>query len=152
MCVLILQCSIVSAIHTVYYICYRYMNEYYFLSATHTVYFNYLLTVICSKHVPCLQIIHIYVMSVTVTVHFFFCTFSFMPCIYCISIDVESENFEVSQLSKETLNTIEADSFWCTSKLLDGIQDNYTFAQPGIQMKVRALKELIKRIDGQSSI
>lgn len=65
---------------------------------------------------------------------------------------MESENFEVSQLSKETLNTIEADSFWCTSKLLDGIQDNYTFAQPGIQMKVRALKELIKRIDGQSSI
>lgn len=64
-----------------------------------------------------------------------------------IENDVESENFEVSQLSKETLNTIEADSFWCTSKLLDGIQDNYTFAQPGIQMKVRALKELIKRID-----
>lgn len=64
-----------------------------------------------------------------------------------IENDVESENFEVSQLPKETLNTIEADSFWCTSKLLDGIQDNYTFAQPGIQMKVRALKELIKRID-----
>lgn len=64
-----------------------------------------------------------------------------------IENDVESENFEVSQLSKETLNTIEADSFWCTSKLLDGIQDNYTFAQPGIQMKVSALKELIKRID-----
>lgn len=64
-----------------------------------------------------------------------------------IENDVESENFEVSQLPKETLNTIEADSFWCTSKLLDGIQDNYTFAQPGIQMKVNALQELIKRID-----
>ena len=63
--------------------------------------------------------------------------------------DVESENFDVSLLPKETLNTIEADSFWCTSKLLDGIQDNYTFAQPGIQMKVNALKELIKRIDGK---
>lgn len=64
-----------------------------------------------------------------------------------IENDVESENFEVSQLPKETLNTIEADSFWCTSKLLDGIQDNYTFAQPGIQMKVSALQELVKRID-----
>ncbi|XP_052678709.1 TBC1 domain family member 22B-like isoform X1 [Crassostrea angulata] len=64
-----------------------------------------------------------------------------------IENDVESENFEVSQLPKETLNTIEADSFWCTSKLLDGIQDNYTFAQPGIQMKVNALQELVKRID-----
>jgi hypothetical protein len=62
---------------------------------------------------------------------------------------VESENFDLSQLPQETLNMIEADSFWCTSRLLDGIQDNYTFAQPGIQMKVNALKELVKRIDGE---
>ena len=38
-------------------------------------------------------------------------------------------------------------TFWCILKLLDGIQDNYTFAQPGLQTKVNALKELIKRID-----
>lgn len=44
---------------------------------------------------------------------------------------------------------IEADSYWCMSKLLDGIQDNYTFAQPGIQIKVAALKELTLRIDGE---
>uniref|UniRef100_A0A8C4RVB5 Rab-GAP TBC domain-containing protein n=1 Tax=Erpetoichthys calabaricus TaxID=27687 RepID=A0A8C4RVB5_ERPCA len=37
--------------------------------------------------------------------------------------------------------------FWCMSKLLDGIQDNYTFAQPGIQRKVKALEELVSRID-----
>nr|KAF6463322.1 TBC1 domain family member 22B [Molossus molossus] len=35
------------------------------------------------------------------------------------------------------------------SKLLDGIQDNYTFAQPGIQKKVKALEELVSRIDEQ---
>ena len=29
------------------------------------------------------------------------------------------------------------------------VQDNYTFAQPGIQMKVNALRELIQRIDGE---
>uniref|UniRef100_A0A4W5LCS4 Rab-GAP TBC domain-containing protein n=1 Tax=Hucho hucho TaxID=62062 RepID=A0A4W5LCS4_9TELE len=46
-----------------------------------------------------------------------------------------------------TLRNIEADSFWCMSKLLDGIQDNYTFAQPGIQRKVKALEELVSRID-----
>ncbi len=28
-------------------------------------------------------------------------------------------------------------------------KDNYTFAQPGIQMKVNALRELIQRIDGE---
>ncbi|XP_073229197.1 TBC1 domain family member 22B-like isoform X2 [Porites lutea] len=62
-------------------------------------------------------------------------------------VDGDLENHDVSQLPKETLDVIEADSFWCMSKLLDGIQDNYTFAQPGIQMKVNALRELIQRID-----
>lgn len=28
-------------------------------------------------------------------------------------------------------------------------QDNYTFAQPGIQNKVKALEELVSRIDGR---
>ncbi len=42
---------------------------------------------------------------------------------------------------------VEADTFWSLSKLLDGIQDNYTFAQPGIQRQVTRLKELIHRID-----
>lgn len=37
-----------------------------------------------------------------------------------------------------------SDSWWC-------FQDNYTFAQPGIQNKVKALEELVSRIDGQWS-
>jgi len=28
---------------------------------------------------------------------------------------------------------VEADCYWCLCKLLDSIQDHYTFAQPGIQ-------------------
>ena len=61
----------------------------------------------------------------------------------------DMENFDVAALPLDTQRNIEADSFWCTSKLLDGIQDNYTFAQPGIQVKVNRLKELIKRIDSE---
>ncbi|XP_056897626.1 TBC1 domain family member 22B isoform X2 [Takifugu flavidus] len=57
------------------------------------------------------------------------------------------ENFEMSALPLQTQRNIEADSFWCMSKLLDGIQDNYTFAQPGIQNKVKALEELVSRMD-----
>ncbi|XP_005097859.1 TBC1 domain family member 22B isoform X2 [Aplysia californica] len=64
-----------------------------------------------------------------------------------IENDIEVENCDLGQLPQSTRNLIEADSFWCMSKLLDGIQDNYTFAQPGIQMKINALSELIKRID-----
>lgn len=59
------------------------------------------------------------------------------------------ENYDVATLSKEQRDIIEADSFWCLSKFLDGIQDNYIFAQLGIQHKVNQLKELIQRIDGE---
>uniref|UniRef100_A0A8C6WMB5 TBC1 domain family, member 22B n=1 Tax=Neogobius melanostomus TaxID=47308 RepID=A0A8C6WMB5_9GOBI len=62
-------------------------------------------------------------------------------------VEDDMENFDVAALPLETQRNIEADSFWCMSKLLDGIQDNYTFAQPGIQNKVKALEELIGRID-----
>lgn len=64
-------------------------------------------------------------------------------------LDIEVEKYEVSQLPDKTLRDLEADSFWCMSKLLDGIQNNYTFAQPGIQSKIHQLKELIQRINGE---
>lgn len=93
---------------------------------------------------------------------------------FAVSVE-DVENFEVAALPLNTQRNIEADSFWCMSKLLDGIQvlphvyitktylkctcagflkiinfqDNYTFAQPGIQNKVKALEELVNRIDGK---
>ncbi len=41
---------------------------------------------------------------------------------------------KVDSLPEEVRSNIEADSFWCMTRVLDGIQDNYTFAQPGIQV------------------
>ncbi|CAF4126099.1 unnamed protein product, partial [Rotaria magnacalcarata] len=64
-----------------------------------------------------------------------------------INNDVDIEHFNIDSLSESNRRIIEADSYWATSYLLEGIQDNYTFAQPGIQYKVRTLEELIKRID-----
>lgn len=58
------------------------------------------------------------------------------------------DTLDVSTIPVDDRNIIEADSFWCLSKFLDGIQDNYIFAQLGIQHKVNQLKELIQRIDG----
>ena len=57
------------------------------------------------------------------------------------------ESFEVSNLSEKVIHEIEADAFWCTTHLLDGIQDNYTFAQPGVQWKINMLRELTKKVD-----
>jgi len=44
---------------------------------------------------------------------------------------------------------VEADCYWCITKLLDGIQDNYTFAQPGIQKMLFKMRELVARIDAE---
>jgi len=61
--------------------------------------------------------------------------------------DVTRNSFTFEDLDEVVRNNIEADSFWCMTKVLDGIQDNYTFAQPGIQIKIRQLEELLKRVD-----
>ncbi|KDQ57641.1 hypothetical protein JAAARDRAFT_35331 [Jaapia argillacea MUCL 33604] len=62
-------------------------------------------------------------------------------------IDSDPEDFDPTNLPPHVLNAIEADSFWCLSRLLDGIQDNYISAQPGIQRSVKRMAELVARID-----
>ena len=51
---------------------------------------------------------------------------------FCFTLleDGDLENHDVSGLSQDTLDTIEADSFWCMSKLLDGIQVNLILVHP----------------------
>lgn len=54
------------------------------------------------------------------------------------------ESWDVSILSEDALFDVEADSYWCLCKLLDSIQDHYTSAQPGIQIAVFKIRELIR--------
>lgn len=56
-------------------------------------------------------------------------------------------NLDPDSLPTDLLSRVESDTFWCLSALLDGIQDNYTFAQPGIQRQIVRLRELVARID-----
>lgn len=65
---------------------------------------------------------------------------------YITDSNVES-GMDPGQLPRSVLDAVEADSFWCLTKLLDGIQDNYISAQPGIQRQVGALRDLTTRID-----
>ena len=53
-------------------------------------------------------------------------------------------------LPPAVLEAVEADAFWCLSKLVDGIQDNYISGQPGIRRQVARMQELCKRVDGAS--
>ncbi|KAJ9213110.1 hypothetical protein DTO166G4_5268 [Paecilomyces variotii] len=65
---------------------------------------------------------------------------------YMTDLDVE-KGMDPGQLPRSVLDAVEADSFWCLTKLLDGIQDNYIYAQPGIHRQVKALRDLTTRID-----
>lgn len=76
---------------------------------------------------------------------------SALPTFLTPLIATDPEEYDVSALPPSVLEALEADSFWCLSKLLDGIQDNYIFAQPGIQRQVARMKELCSRVDGASS-
>ncbi|KAK3326367.1 GTPase-activating protein gyp1 [Apodospora peruviana] len=65
---------------------------------------------------------------------------------YITDHDIES-GMDPGQLPRPVLDAVEADTFWCLTKLLDGIQDHYIVAQPGIQRQVAALRDLTARID-----
>ncbi|KXS11523.1 RabGAP/TBC [Gonapodya prolifera JEL478] len=52
-----------------------------------------------------------------------------------------------STLTPAILHAVEADTYWCLTRLLDGIQDNFTHGQPGVQRMVGRLGGLVRRID-----
>jgi len=62
---------------------------------------------------------------------------------------------EFSQLDRTTLpedaepllREVEADTYWCLSTLLEALQDQYVFGQPGIQRRVALLERIMQRID-----
>ena len=62
-------------------------------------------------------------------------------------ITTDAESFDTATLPLPVIQAIEADTFWCLTRLLDGIQDNYIHAQPGIVRQVGNLRDLTSRID-----
>ena len=62
----------------------------------------------------------------TLSLHF--SKYSFLPTLVCsflrswLIVDTDPEAFDPGTLPTEVLESLEADSFWCLSALLDGIQ------------------------------
>lgn len=54
---------------------------------------------------------------------------------------------EVDFITDEQFREIEADCFWCFSKLLDGLQDLYTKDQPGLYKMLSMLQTTIAKVD-----
>lgn len=59
----------------------------------------------------------------------------------------ELDGIKIDTIDSEAVDNVEADSYWCLSKLVARIQDHYTFSQPGIQRLLNRLSDLVKRID-----
>jgi TBC1 domain family member 2 len=51
---------------------------------------------------------------------------------------------DIEEIDPESLIQVEADTFWCLSKLVDDIQDNYTELQPGVHKILNKMKKLIE--------
>lgn len=60
---------------------------------------------------------------------------------------VEDAEVRMEDVPQRVVEAVEADTYWCVSKLLQGVQDNYTPDQPGIQQKLNSLKSLVERIN-----
>lgn len=56
-------------------------------------------------------------------------------------------SIRLDTVASNTLDAIEADLYWMLSKLLQDLQDNYIFSQPGIQKMNMKLREIIQRVD-----
>ena len=56
-----------------------------------------------------------------------------------------SELDNIDRVSEEDFRVIEADCFWCFSKLLDGLQDMYTKDQPGLYKMLEKLQNVVER-------
>ena len=54
---------------------------------------------------------------------------------------------DVDCVGEDEFREIEADSFWCFSKLLDGLQDLFTKDQPGLYKMLTQLQETIRKVD-----
>jgi len=73
-----------------------------------------------------------------------------LPILIVLIEDVKAEQIEKVDLGKLTpdeLMDIESDLYWLFSRLVQDIQDHYTFSQPGIQQMNKRLKDVIQRMD-----
>lgn len=67
-------------------------------------------------------------------------------------VEIDFETFKIPEKIEELINEekfdeIEADTYWCLSKIMDSILDNYTDSQPGTVKALQKIKEITKKMD-----
>ena len=63
------------------------------------------------------------------------------------ALDFSEDFMAENGITEDVLESMEADIYWCFSKMMDKIQSNYTNNQPGLQKMMSKLEEIIKLLD-----
>ena len=53
------------------------------------------------------------------------------------------------KLPTEVFLAVEADIFWCLSKLVEDVQDNFMDEQPGVHKMLKKMEAVVKQQDSQ---
>jgi len=53
----------------------------------------------------------------------------------------------MSQLGEDQVSDIEADCYWCVTKVLSEIFDHYTHGWPGIERMIKSVEDVLRRVD-----
>ena len=56
---------------------------------------------------------------------------------------------DILGLSNDDFLAAEADAFWCLSKLVDDVQDNFTDMQPGVHKMMNKMKAVVEQVDAE---
>jgi len=59
----------------------------------------------------------------------------------------EPKDIEQKLSDSKIILKVEADTYYCFSKVLNGILDNYTDKTPGINQSIQIIKQLIQNVD-----
>jgi len=62
-------------------------------------------------------------------------------------LDFSEEFMKDNGINETNMFELEADTYWCFSKMMDKVQSNYTNNQPGLQKMMSKMEEIIKLLD-----
>ncbi len=57
---------------------------------------------------------------------------------------------QLEEMDSELISYVEADAYWCLTKMIDDIQDNYIEYQPGVHKIINKMKVLIEQKDEEA--
>ena len=57
---------------------------------------------------------------------------------------------QLCEMDPDKLASVEADAYWCLTKVIDDIQDNYIEYQPGVHKIINKMKVLIEQKDEEA--